>query len=88
MFRLNSIILHLIDHVYNLWYVGSWIPSTPCVIDSLAEAIWAALPTTNRGRPTILSADAKGERLAYAVRYPRPFAVHTTHDLHADLCSH
>ena len=30
------------------------------------EAIFAALPTTTRGQPTPLSADAKGERIAYA----------------------
>jgi WD40 repeat protein len=30
------------------------------------EAIYAALPTTTRGQPTPLSADAKGERIAYA----------------------
>lgn len=29
-------------------------------------AIYAALPTTTRGQPTPLSADAKGERIAYA----------------------
>ncbi|RMZ75808.1 hypothetical protein DV738_g5269, partial [Chaetothyriales sp. CBS 135597] len=29
-------------------------------------AVWAALPTTTRGQPTPLSADSKGERLAYA----------------------
>lgn len=35
--------------------------------DHLADAIYAALPTTNRAQPTQLSADQKGERLAYAV---------------------
>ena len=30
------------------------------------QAIFAALPTTTRGQPTPLSADAKGERIAYA----------------------
>lgn len=30
------------------------------------EAIWAASPTTTRGQPTPLSADPKGERIAYA----------------------
>ncbi|RMD41202.1 hypothetical protein DV735_g3885, partial [Chaetothyriales sp. CBS 134920] len=29
-------------------------------------AVWAALPTTTRGQPTPLSADSKGQRLAYA----------------------
>ncbi|KAF2743828.1 WD40 repeat-like protein [Sporormia fimetaria CBS 119925] len=32
----------------------------------LSEAIWAPSPTTNRGQPTILSSDPKGERIAYA----------------------
>jgi len=32
------------------------------------EAIWAALPNTTRGQPTVLSTDPKGERIAYAVR--------------------
>jgi hypothetical protein len=36
--------------------------------DVTTEAIWAPLPSTTRGQPTILSADAKGERIAYAVR--------------------
>ncbi|KAF2760075.1 WD repeat-containing protein 2 [Pseudovirgaria hyperparasitica] len=31
-----------------------------------SEAIWAPSPTTTRGQPTILSADKKGERIAYA----------------------
>ncbi|KAI9893222.1 MAG: hypothetical protein M1814_000349 [Vezdaea aestivalis] len=31
----------------------------------LSDAIWAASPTTERGRPTQLSADPKGERIAY-----------------------
>jgi len=31
-----------------------------------AEAVWAAAPSTSRGQPTILSADPKGERIAYA----------------------
>ncbi|KAF2876581.1 WD40-repeat-containing domain protein [Massariosphaeria phaeospora] len=31
-----------------------------------SDAIWAASPTTTRGQPTPLSADAKGERIAYA----------------------
>ncbi|KAL8740700.1 MAG: hypothetical protein Q9190_006630 [Brigantiaea leucoxantha] len=31
-----------------------------------AEATWAASPSTTRGQPTQLSADPKGERLAYA----------------------
>ena len=30
------------------------------------EAIWAPAPSTERGKPTQLSTDAKGERLAYA----------------------
>lgn len=30
------------------------------------DAIWAASPTTNRGQPTPLSSDPKGERIAYA----------------------
>ncbi|KAL2003243.1 hypothetical protein VTN02DRAFT_4556 [Thermoascus thermophilus] len=30
------------------------------------ESIWAASPSTTRGQPTQLAADAKGERLAYA----------------------
>ncbi|KAI9836815.1 MAG: hypothetical protein M1819_000980 [Sarea resinae] len=30
------------------------------------DAIWAASPTTTRGQPTPLSADPKGERIAYA----------------------
>ncbi|KAL9083175.1 MAG: hypothetical protein Q9159_005942 [Coniocarpon cinnabarinum] len=30
------------------------------------NSIWAASPTTTRGQPTILSADPKGERIAYA----------------------
>ncbi|CAK1367485.1 unnamed protein product [Cercospora beticola] len=30
------------------------------------EAIWAASPSTTRGQPTPLSADSKGERIAYA----------------------
>lgn len=32
----------------------------------LADGIFAALPTTTRGQPTPLSADSKGERIAYA----------------------
>jgi len=32
------------------------------------ETILAANPATTRGQPTILSCDAKGERIAYAVR--------------------
>lgn len=36
--------------------------------NSCAESIWAASPSTTRGQPTQLSSDAKGERLAYAVR--------------------
>ena len=35
------------------------------------EAIWAALPNTTRGQPTVLSTDPKGERIAYAVRKQR-----------------
>ncbi|KIV83269.1 hypothetical protein PV11_05312 [Exophiala sideris] len=31
-----------------------------------ADGIYAALPTTTRGQPTPLSADSKGERIAYA----------------------
>lgn len=31
------------------------------------EKILAAAPTTERGRPTQLSTDPKGERIAYAV---------------------
>ncbi|KAF1963264.1 WD40 repeat-like protein [Byssothecium circinans] len=31
----------------------------------ISDAIWAASPTTTRGQPTPLSADPKGERLAY-----------------------
>ncbi|QDS71746.1 hypothetical protein FKW77_008982 [Venturia effusa] len=31
-----------------------------------SQAVWAASPTTTRGQPTILSSDAKGERIAYA----------------------
>lgn len=31
------------------------------------ERILAAVPSTTRGQPTQLSADAKGQRLAYAV---------------------
>lgn len=31
------------------------------------ETILAANPATTRGQPTILSCDAKGERIAYAV---------------------
>ena len=34
-------------------------------------AIWAPLPSTIRGQPTQLSADSKGERIAYAVRFPQ-----------------
>lgn len=34
------------------------------------ETILAANPATTRGQPTILSSDAKGERIAYAVRLP------------------
>lgn len=30
-------------------------------------AIWAPSPTTTRGQPTPLSADSKGQRIAYAV---------------------
>jgi WD40 repeat protein len=33
----------------------------------LIERILAASPTTTRGQPTQLSADSKGERIAYAV---------------------
>ncbi|KAI9805284.1 MAG: WD40 repeat-like protein [Piccolia ochrophora] len=32
----------------------------------VADATWAPAPSTNRGQPTPLSSDAKGERLAYA----------------------
>ena len=32
----------------------------------LVDSIFAALPTTTRGQPTPLSADSKGERIAYA----------------------
>ncbi|KAF2649526.1 WD40 repeat-like protein [Lophiostoma macrostomum CBS 122681] len=32
----------------------------------VADAIWAAAPTTTRGQPTPLSSDPKGERMAYA----------------------
>ncbi|KAI9812608.1 MAG: WD40 repeat-like protein [Pycnora praestabilis] len=32
----------------------------------MADAIWAASPTTVRGQPTQLSTDPKGERIAYA----------------------
>ncbi|KAI9724762.1 MAG: hypothetical protein M1812_000037 [Candelaria pacifica] len=32
----------------------------------ISDAIWAASPSTSRGQPTQLSADAKGERIAYA----------------------
>jgi hypothetical protein len=32
------------------------------------ETILAANPATTRGQPTVLSSDAKGERIAYAVR--------------------
>ncbi|KAF1983597.1 WD40 repeat-like protein [Aulographum hederae CBS 113979] len=32
----------------------------------VSDAIWAASPTTTRGQPTPLSADPKGERIAYA----------------------
>ena len=34
--------------------------------DVLVDGIYAALPTTTRGQPTPLSADSKGERIAYA----------------------
>ena len=36
------------------------------------EQILAAAPATTRGQPTQLSVDAKGERLAYAVRLCLP----------------
>lgn len=36
------------------------------------DRILAAVPTTTRGQATQLSADAKGQRIAYAVRR-RPF---------------
>lgn len=41
------------------------------------ETILAANPATTRGQPTVLSCDAKGERIAYAVCPPAtrlPFA--------------
>jgi hypothetical protein len=34
------------------------------------ETVLAANPATTRGQPTVLSCDAKGERIAYAVRPP------------------
>lgn len=37
------------------------------------DKILAATPNTERGRPTQLSADPKGERIAYAVSFPEPF---------------
>ncbi len=40
------------------------------------ETILAANPATTRGQPTILSCDAKGERIAYAV-WPRVPDAHT-----------
>jgi hypothetical protein len=39
------------------------------------DRIFAAVPATTRGQPTQLSADSKGQRLAYAVGlhpFPRP----------------
>lgn len=38
------------------------------------EKILAAAPITTRGQPTQLSCDAKGERIAYAVR-PSPTSL-------------
>lgn len=35
------------------------------------ESIWAPSPSTIRGQPTPISADPKGERVAYAVSSPK-----------------
>jgi hypothetical protein len=65
-----------LQYVSSLWYMNQ----QSCVInraDFQADAIWAASPTTNRGQPTPLSSDPKGERIAYAVR--RRFSVLVMH---------
>ncbi|RMZ86353.1 hypothetical protein DV736_g6421, partial [Chaetothyriales sp. CBS 134916] len=41
-------------------------PVPPTAMSISPAAVYAALPTTSRGQPTPLSADSKGQRLAYA----------------------
>lgn len=38
-----------------------------CLTCLVTEQIWAPSPSTERGLPTQLSSDPKGEKLAYAV---------------------
>ena len=52
------------------------------------ETILAANPATTRGQPTILSCDAKGERIAYAVCHPPASPVFQAHTANNSLLTY
>lgn len=59
-------LLHLPTHPHQIFGCVETLPNMSITIDK----ILAASPNTERGRPTQLSSDPKGERLAYAVSIP------------------
>jgi len=65
-------------YTYTSAFIFTLPPSNPCqettentrTMSISIDKILAACPNTERGRPTQLSVDPKGERIAYAVSLP------------------
>lgn len=67
-FRLDDILhLQTVESIFLSTFPAAGYPRVLLKMSIVIEKILAASPNTERGRPTQLSTDPKGERIAYAV---------------------